>query len=216
MTIIQLLIIVTYAVISTPIIVMISRYFLEGEEIFIKEAIGIGMLLLTVGALTISYSYNSIQDLIMMLFIVIVGVIDYHTKSIVSAMMYLGGILFVILAFSKGMLLKDVIFGGISGFVIYGLIYFIAKAIYKKEAFGFGDVMFMCVIGLYLGVKLTLLAALLTFYVALIWILISKIIGSVVKRQMEIAFAPFMSVSCIITALFGEEIIKLYMTLFMV
>ena len=45
----------------------------------------------------------------------------------------------------------DSVFGGITGFLIGFLIFGMAYIIYEEEAFGFGDVLLLCVIGQYLG-----------------------------------------------------------------
>ncbi len=208
--------IIIFALIATRIVVYISNYFLEEKKLHISENIIITIMMILLGSITLRYSNHIIQDLIVITILMVVSVIDYYTKTIVDGMMYLCGILFVFLSLLNGMSLKILLLGGLAGLVSYCAIYVFAKIIYKREAFGFGDVMFMGVIGIYLGFKLTLIAALLTFYVALIWIVVSKVVGSVLKRQMEVAFAPFMAIACVITMLFGDEIIKLYMTLFMI
>lgn len=212
----QLVKIILFALISTQAIVKISTYYLEGKQMTKTENIILTLVMVILSVFVFHYSNHLAEDLVVIVFLAIVGLIDYHTKTIVDGMMYIGAILFAILSIVKGLELQALLLGGVVGLVSYGSIYVVAKFIYKREAFGFGDVMFMGVIGIYLGVKLTLLAALLTFYVALVWILINKIVGSVLKREMEVAFAPFMAISCIITMMFGDEIIQLYMNLFMV
>lgn len=208
--------IIIFALIASSTVVYISNYFLEEKKLKISENIIITVIMIFLGSITFRYSNHVVQDLIVITILMAVSIIDYYTKTIVDGMMYISGILFALLSISYGMRLTELLFGCLAGLVSYGAIYLLAKIIYKREAFGFGDVMFMGVIGIYLGLKLTLIAALLTFYVALIWIIVSKIVGRVLKRQLEIAFAPFMAISCVITMMFGDEIIKLYMTLFMI
>ncbi|GAB6108755.1 prepilin peptidase [Fusibacter bizertensis] len=213
---IQIIKTILFAVISTQVIVKISTYYLEGKQITKTENIILTLAMIILCGFVFLYSNHLAEDLFVIVFLAIVSLIDYHTKTIVDGMMYIGAILFAILSIAKGIELQALLLGGVVGLVSYGSIYVVAKVLYKREAFGFGDVMFMGVIGIYLGVKLTLLAALLTFYVAIIWILVNKIIGSVLKREMEVAFAPFMAISCIITMMLGDKIIQLYMNLFMV
>ncbi len=47
--------------------------------------------------------------------------------------------------------LRSVVIGALVGFGLYLAIFLIARAIYGEEVFGFGDVLFMASIGLYLG-----------------------------------------------------------------
>lgn len=216
LAIVQIIKSILFAIVSAQVIIKLSTYYLEGKKITKQESVILTLIVAILSGLVFCYSDHLVEDLLVIVFLTIVGLIDYHTKTIVDGMMYIGAILLAILSITKGVSIPALLLGGAVGFVSYGSIYVLAKVIYKREAFGFGDVMFMGVIGIYLGVKLTLLAALLTFYVAIIWILVNKVLGSVLKREMEVAFAPFMAISCIITMVFGDKIIQLYMNLFMV
>lgn len=165
---------------------------------------------------SLSYSERTIADLLFVTFLIMVGGIDHLTKSIVVMTIYVGGVLSAVLAFAYGMPLLEVLLGGAVGFLIYLAIYWLAKVFYKREAFGFGDVMFMGAIGVFLGPWNTVLAGLMTFYVALVFIVIQKIVGKLLSRQTEIAFAPYMAVAAWLVSLFGTQIVELYITLFMV
>ncbi|MDR2938733.1 MAG: prepilin peptidase [Clostridiales bacterium] len=104
--------------------------------------------------------------------------------------------------------------GAAIGFAIYFLVYFGAKLAYKREAFGFGDVILMAAIGLVLGVRDTVLTSLLAFYLCLIMIIITRALGKRIKLKQEIPFGPSMCIAAFITALYGQQIYGLYRHIF--
>lgn len=198
----------------------INNWVIEklSEEAEIKRSFVFSIYLLTVLSVfaAVYYSERAIADIVFASFLIIVGGVDHLTKSIVVFTIYVGGILSAALSLYYGMPLIEVVIGGVVGFALYLAIYWVAKLYYKKEAFGFGDVMFMGAIGVFLGPWFTLLSSLLTFYVALVFVVIQKIIGKLLSRQSEIAFAPYMAVAAWLTSLFGAQIVELYLILFMV
>lgn len=109
--------------------------------------------------------------------------------------------------------LKDNLFGLLIGFVSYGAIYLAAKAIYKQEAFGSGDVILMAAIGLVLGVRDTVMTAFMAFYIAMIFIVLMKLLGKKFKLRDEIPFGPYMCIGALIASLYGEELFSFYMRL---
>lgn len=161
------------------------------------------------------YSDFFIPQVLFGVFIIITGVIDQLTHSIfVWITIILGMISIVALGFYHHPITAMII-GGALGFGAYLIIYLLAKVIYKREAFGFGDVIFMGLIGAFIGGYDSLIAALLTFYIAVVGILIQLVFKKKLNRKMEVAFAPFMSISAWIVSLFSMELIKLYAELFM-
>ena len=188
------------------------------DEVKVTRPFKLVVYLLTVSSifLSVAYSDRVVADVFFASFLIIVGGVDQLTKSIVVFTIYVGGFVSAALALYFGMPLTEVLLGGVVGFILYLIIYLVAKQIYKKEAFGFGDVMFMGAIGVFVGPWFTLLASMLTFYVALAFIVMQKIIGKLLSRQSEIAFAPYMAVAAWLTSLFGAQIVELYLTVFMV
>lgn len=164
----------------------------------------------------LSYSERIIADIVFTTFLIMVGGIDHLTKSIVVVTIYVGGGLSAVMAIIYGLPLLDALLGGVLGFFLYLAIYWVAKLFYKREAFGYGDVMLMGAIGMFLGPWHTVLAGVMTFYVALVFIVIQKIVGKLLSRHTEIAFAPYMAVAAWLVSLFGTQIVELYITLFMV
>jgi leader peptidase (prepilin peptidase)/N-methyltransferase len=83
----------------------------------------------------------------------------------------------------------------------------------KIEAMGMGDVKMMAGVGAFLGWRLTLLTIFIgAFTGALAGIGIAWRKGSL---QTQIPFGIFLGIGTIISLLFGEELIKLYLDLFM-
>jgi len=194
----------------------VIKYFSEEEPITKTAGVLIFIAAFSAAALSVTYSNRLIPELVFMTFLIITGGIDALTKTVVVFLTGLGAVFLAIGAFMTGLTFLEIVLGGIAGFALYGLIYLVAKAIYKKEAFGFGDVLFMGAIGLFLGPWNTLLAGVLTFYVALVLILVQKVIGKVLKRTSEVAFAPYMAIAAGVVSLFSRSIVELYIKLFMV
>ncbi len=99
------------------------------------------------------------------------------------------------------------IYGVVIGMVFYSIIYFVSKMIYKKEAFGSGDIFLIGAIGIVLGGKMTFVTSLLAFYVALFGILIFRLFGKKVGRQTEIPFGPSVCIAAFAMSIYGEEIL---------
>ncbi len=106
--------------------------------------------------------------------------------------------------------LKHSIVGAVVGFVFYGLIYFLAKLYYKKEAFGFGDVLFLAAIGVVLGAWWTFIVGVMAFYLALILILLNKLVKRKTGLKSEIPFGPAMALAVYLFVLHQNWVFALY------
>lgn len=88
-----------------------------------------------------------------------------------------------------------------AGFVVGGGIVWAVRAIgsrvLRREAMGFGDVMLMAMIGSFLGWQPTLVA----FFVAPVMALAVVGVRSVVHRQSEIAYGPYLSLGAVVVLL---------------
>lgn len=112
----------------------------------------------------------------------------------------------LILSLARSM--KDNLYGLLIGAALYALIYFAAKAFYKREAFGSGDIMLMGAIGWILGGKFSILTAVLSFYVGLAFILLMKLAGQKLKLEQEIPFGPYICISAFLVSLYGDSLIS--------
>lgn len=106
----------------------------------------------------------------------------------------------------------------LSSLMIFGILFLIrigSKYIYKKEAFGFGDVKLGTLLGFILGWKAALLAIFFGFVIAGFTILILAIFRKI-KRKSYIPFGPFLIVGTVTYLFFGKLIILWYLHLFFV
>ena len=100
--------------------------------------------------------------------------------------------------------------GCAAGFGAYLAIYLLARAYYKKEAFGFGDVELMASTGLVLGLRGSIEALFLSFYIAVIGIILMKMLGGAVRRRMEIPFGPYMCAAAFLVSLYEQPVYDIY------
>lgn len=173
--------------------------------LYIQFGVGLELLLYVVFvSMLIIVSFIDIDHMI-----IPIGVL------IVSAVLSLALILVLIYSPLSGSTLTysigDHLLGVAVGFGGYLIIYAVARLIYKKEGFGFGDVLLMGAIGLTLGFKFTIIAALLSFYVALMFVLLLRIFGRRFQLKQEIPFGPYICIAALITVFYGESILNWYL-----
>jgi len=137
--------------------------------------------------------------------------IDLYTSTINVLLIYAVTAINIVLIVVQNANVVQHLLGGLVGFMAYFLIYLASKAYYKREAFGFGDVILMGSIGFHLGVANGILVAFLSFYIALVFIIIMRIIGKKMKRQTELPFGPYMCLAGLVVSIYGEKLISLYM-----
>lgn len=103
----------------------------------------------------------------------------------------------------------DSLLGSFVGFMMLFLI-----ALVSKGGMGGGDIKLFAVIGLALGVKLTVLAFFLSTFVGTMFGLIGMAIGRV-KRGEPMPFGPAIVVGTLIAYFFGEAMIEMYVKVMM-
>ncbi|NNU91208.1 A24 family peptidase [Anoxybacillus sp. CHMUD] len=103
----------------------------------------------------------------------------------------------------------DSLLGSAIGFMTLFLI-----ALVSKGGMGGGDIKLFAVIGLALGVKLTILAFFLSTFVGTIFGLLGMAIGRV-KRGEPMPFGPAIAVGTMIAYFFGEAMIEAYVNVMM-
>ena len=137
-------------------------------------------------------------------------VIDYKTQYVYRSTTVFGGIIAVIFIINEYFSYKseviNLILGGIIGFLIIGLIVFTTKGM------GEGDIEIAIICGLFIGIKNILLSLFLA-------IIIGGIVGIIIvtlnlkKLKDRIAFGPFIAIGVLISILYGQKIIEIYMNL---
>lgn len=209
---------ITLFLISVPLAYVLAWIISKlSDQVKLKPRLYFMTLFLLVFAsyASLTWSKTPISDGFFWVFLITVALIDFETKTIIDLMIYFGALILLGTKLLTGATLGEQLLGGALGFGTYALIYLIAKWIYKREAFGYGDVLFNGAIGVYLGVQMTLLSSLLTFYVALVVIILSKVIGKIVNSKHEIAFAPYMAIAAFIVSIWGQDILRAYLQAFM-
>lgn len=154
-----------------------------------------------------------ISSMALIFLFLIIAAIDYETHEIYNITLVLFALIatfistYRILVFNASFL--DHILGLALGFGFFGFIKLISKIITKREALGSGDVYLVGIAGLMLG-----------SFPLLIAILISTLLGSVVelikikihksKREVEIAFGPYLLLGIGIMAIYGDAFMNFY------
>jgi leader peptidase (prepilin peptidase)/N-methyltransferase len=101
--------------------------------------------------------------------------------------------------------------GPIEAAVTAGGAVFALVALSKGRAMGGGDIKFVFMMGLILGVKATLLAMLLAFDVAAV-IAVALIMAKKRGRKDQIPFGPFLAAATVVAYLYGHTIIQWYLS----
>ncbi|ALC89790.1 prepilin peptidase [Bacillus sp. FJAT-18017] len=102
----------------------------------------------------------------------------------------------------------DSLVGGAAGFSLLLLI-----SIISKGGMGGGDIKLYALIGFVLGTKLVLLS----FFLSTLFGAMFGIVGiflKIVKRRQPIPFGPFIALGTLVAYFFGNELIKMYLNLF--
>ncbi len=142
------------------------------------------------------------------LFLILISFIDYNHQLILDkVLLWFASAGFFIQLFFFDISIIDMISACLVGGTILLII-----AILTKGGMGGGDIKFMAALGVWLGLKLTLLTLFLSFVIGGIGsllLLAFKIKG----RKDFIPFGPFIAVAAFISMLYGNEIIAWYLNL---
>ena len=84
-----------------------------------------------------------------------IAYVDYKEQYIYDVDIVVAGMIALAYSFCTSNLYVS-IFGGICGFAIGYIIYAVAKMVYGEEAFGFGDVILLGVMGIFFGYPMVL------------------------------------------------------------
>lgn len=159
---------------------------------------------------------NTIYYLVLISLLIIITFIDIDHYIIPDGLIILGSIFAVVFnLIFKIMTIKESLLGAvICGGGVLALVYLI-EFIVKKEVMGGGDIKLFAMIGLFLGVRNSLLAALISVYVGAIFgvgsILYSKFKNK--EYNSMIPYGPFISIASLMVILYGDRIINWYINL---
>ena len=193
----------------------VINYFSEGEAAKPLTTVLTTTLMLLVTFHDREPSFMSFIELMAWNLVYIIAYVDLLTYTIVDALIYGAGLLFIVVALMSGATVTTTLYGALVGAAFYGLIYLLAKAYYGKEAFGFGDVMLMAALGTWLGPGKTVIIGFLAFYFALLGLLAHKLKGKSLTMETAIAFGPYICLAGWVMSLWGDYLINWYFQTFL-
>ncbi len=156
----------------------------------------------------------SIETFLLMLFfsiVVILTFIDIDVQLLPNNLLIIS--IFPIIAF---ILINQTnsYLNHISGAVLLALLFlligYIGKLVYKVDSMGMGDVKYAAVIGLLLGWKIGILALVIAFFSAAAIIVIIAMYKKLSRKQ-KMPFGPFLSIGCFIAFFWGTDILNWYL-----
>lgn len=192
---------------------------LQVKEKFSKVIIGAYCFLYLLGAGSLIFSNLDANTMILAatLFnmLSVIGLTDYLTYYIYDNVLFGYAILLFLLKFALGkMNFVESLFLLLIGGAIYGIIYLIARLIYKREAFGLGDVYLIAIISALMSYRTILVALFSPFYIAPVFLLLKLIVDrSGTKLKSEIPFGPYICLGAWVTFLYGDALVDLYLHL---
>lgn len=158
----------------------------------------------------IGLSEELIKALTLTSFIIVITYIDYdHQLILDKVLIWLAGVGVVINLSLGSVSITDMLIAGLTGGGTMLII-----ALISRGGMGGGDIKFVAALGLWLGLKLTLLTLFLSFVLgglggAIVLLLKLK------NRKDLIPFGPFIALGAFISMLYGNEIIIWYVKSFM-
>ena len=157
---------------------------------------------------------QTIQYLVLISLLIIITFIDIDHYIIPDELIILGSIFVVVFnLIFKVITIKESLLGAlICGGGVLVIVYLI-EFIVKKEVMGGGDIKLFAMLGLFLGVKNSLLVALISVYVGAVFGIISIMYSKIKNKEFNsmIPYGPFISMATLIVMLYGEDIINWYM-----
>lgn len=143
--------------------------------------------------------------------LIVIGIIDLDTTDIYFSTTLTGiiiSIIFILLSkYFYGESILNYVYGGLVAGGFIGII------ILTTKGMGWGDAELFFMIGLYLGLKLAVIALILSFIIGSICSIL-LIISRKKSRKDLIPFGPFISISSVFALLLGEKIFAFYISLF--
>ncbi len=210
-----------HALSPLDLIPVVSYLFLRGRCRYCKEKIAIRyplvelMTALLTLAVYVKYGFDFKTGIYLLLVyaVIVASFIDLDHRIIPDSVnLFLGitGFLFLFTGFTvnwKQGLLGALIGGGVLLLLGYFALWFL-----RKEGMGGGDIKLLAACGLYLGMGKTIMALILSAYIALIIILVLFIAKRYQKDQ-YIPYGPFISAGVITVVLFYQDILNIYVEL---
>ncbi len=199
-----------------------SYLFIKGKCTNCDKSISIlyPIIELLTGIIFVIFLYNSnsiieyiVFVVIAMLFLCLVFIDfkEYLLPDILLSIIFLIGLIYF--GYNEGLnAWPRLLYGLMTGTMLW-LLRYTSSLVYKKEAFGLGDVKLGALLGFLLGIPDALLAIFFGFVIAA-FIFISLILLKKVSKDTYLPFGPYMVFGMISFLLCGEEIIHWYLDFF--
>ena len=163
----------------------------------------VNALVVLVSYYTFGISYEFFASLIIAGLVFIIFISDFKYMIILDSPLIVAGILILILrAYFNGF--QDMgfsLFAGVILFFVMLFIGFLGKKMFKREALGGGDIKLAGIIGIVLGLKLGLVAIILSSLLALPYAAGAMMLN----RDSEVPFGPFLIASMAIVFIFADK-----------
>lgn len=173
-------------------------------NLLIELSMGLMFLL---GYLYFTPSYLLYGYLILTCLMIVIFVSDFSYYIILDSPLIVSTLLFIIIKFIY-FGLKEVLFSLASGIILFTVMYLIkliGDKLFKKESLGGGDIKLSFVIGFVLGFRLSLLALILSSFLALPY----SVASLKLQKNNEVPFGPFLVSSLFIIFLFQDKFINI-------
>lgn len=161
------------------------------------------------------FSLELVKFIFLAALLVVVGTIDLKTQYIYTNTIITGLIVAITIMAIEGHLINT--YSKIPEYIIGGAITagVLAIIVVTTGAMGWGDVELMFIIGLFVGLKLSLLTLFLAIVIGGIGAVI-LLVTKIKNRGDSMAFGPFIAIGAITAILFGMEIINWYISTFFI
>ncbi len=172
----------------------------------------VNALIFLISYYTFGISYEFFATLIIAGLVFIIFISDFKYMIILDSPLVVSAILILILrAYFNGF--KDMgvsLLFGLILFLVMFLIGLFGKKMFKKEALGGGDIKLAGIIGIILGLKLGLVAIILSSLLALPYAAGAMMLN----KDSEVPFGPFLIASMAIVFIFSDKFLNLIAFLF--
>ncbi|OHW62691.1 type 4 prepilin-like protein leader peptide-processing enzyme [Andreesenia angusta] len=160
------------------------------------------------------FSVEGLSYALLFSILVVISYIDYDHKIIPDGLNIAIALLWVLYSGARFATGENLYFmDSALGFIIGGGFYLLV-ALITAGAMGGGDIKFMAVLGLFLGVKYSLLSIFLTFIIGGV-VSVALIALKLKGRKDEIPFGPFIAGASALVMLYGDELLELYFKMIM-
>lgn len=184
--------------IVTSLLFMYSYFMFDFRGEFIISLLFVSLIVI----ISVSdLEYMIIEDKVLIFFFIILVLLRIFIKLPTH-----------FLTFNINPYLESII-GGLFGFFLLYIIAFIGLIVYKQEVMGGGDIKLYGIIGLTLGLKMTLLSL---FFASMVGTIVGLLLSSlkIINKENPIPFGPFIGIGSLITYFYGIDILKWYFSLF--